>query len=88
MTITDTVRDLTARLMDVDIEQIAESTRFDELGRTSFQEVELLLAMEDLFKIELDFQQFCSLATVGELVDLVTATRSTGSNTAKTAEAR
>ncbi len=90
MTTTDAdVRELIAAILEADIEQLAAHTRFDELGRTSFQEIELLTAIEDRFKIELDFPEFSELATVGELADTVIATlRERGSEHIETVDPR
>jgi acyl carrier protein len=65
---------LVAQTLQIDVDQLTPQARFDELGRTSFQEVELFTEIEDLFEVELDFTAFSTLATVGELVDAVTAT--------------
>ena len=65
---------LIAATLEVDPAQLTPQTRFDELGRTSFQEVELFTAIEDRFGIELDFPAYSRLATIGDLTDAVAAT--------------
>jgi acyl carrier protein len=74
VSVSTVVRKLIAATLQVDPEQLTPETRFDELGRTSFQEVELFTEIEDRFGMELDFPAFSRLATVGELADAVAAT--------------
>jgi acyl carrier protein len=62
-----------AETLGVDARRLAAGDRFADLGRTSFQEIELLTEIEDRFRVQLDFDHFCGLATVGELVGAVNA---------------
>ena len=63
---------LIAETLRIDVDQLTPNARFDELGRTSFQEIELLTEIEDQFNVKLDFPTYSMLVTVGELVDAVT----------------
>jgi acyl carrier protein len=67
------LRSLIAEKLHVDIDELTTDTRFDELGRTSTQELELLTEIEDRFKVTLDFGAYLTAATVGELVEALTA---------------
>ena len=62
---------LIARTLKVPVERLTPDARFDQLGRTSFQEIELLTEIEDEFSVRLDFEEFVTLATVGELTEAV-----------------
>jgi acyl carrier protein len=66
---------LVAETLEVDAGGLTRDTRFDELGRTSFQEVELFTGIEDRFRVRLDFTKYTELATIGELDDLVRGAR-------------
>jgi acyl carrier protein len=63
---------IVAETLRVDADQLTPQARFDDLGRTSVQEIELFTQIEDSFDVTLDFEAFSTLATVGELVDAVT----------------
>jgi acyl carrier protein len=70
---TDTaIVNLVAETLRVDVDKLTPQTRFDDLGRTSVQEIELFTQIEDTLDVKLDFEAFSTLATVGELVDAVT----------------
>jgi acyl carrier protein len=63
---------LVAETLRVDVDKLTPQARFDDLGRTSAQEIELFTQIEDTFDVRLDFETFSTLATVGELVNAVT----------------
>lgn len=67
------VLNLIAETLGVDVDKLTPQARFDDLGRTSVQEIELLTQIEDSLDVRLDFEAFSTLATVGELVNAVTA---------------
>ena len=52
---------------------IASSTTIDELGLTSLERVELMMALEEAFQITVDEGAFSAAATVGDLESLVKA---------------
>jgi long-chain acyl-CoA synthetase len=51
--------------------QIAPDTTFDELGLSSLERVELMVALEDRFQTTIDEARFSSAKTVGDLAALV-----------------
>lgn len=52
---TDRVRDVVARVLQVDRSRVVESARFvEDLGASSLQSVELVAAFEEEFDIEMD----------------------------------
>jgi acyl carrier protein len=57
---------------DLDRETISDSTRLvDELGLDSLDLVEIALAFEEEFNIDLSDEEAARASTVGEMVDLV-----------------
>lgn len=64
---------LVADTLEVGAAELGPETRFDDLGRTSFQEVELFTALEERFGVTLDFADYTAVTTVGELEAMVTA---------------
>jgi len=66
-----TLLDLIANTLGIDADELTPDARFDELGLTSAQELELYVQIEDQLAVTLDFTEFSLLATVGEVVDAV-----------------
>ena len=50
---------------------ITEATSFDEYDLDSLYKLEILMAMEDEFGVELDQQRAAEAACVGDLIDLI-----------------
>ena len=65
--------DLVARILEIDAGLVTPDALFADLGRTSLQEIELLTAIEDRYRITLDFGTFVDLKTVGDLSIAVAA---------------
>jgi acyl carrier protein len=65
--------DLTSQILRVDADRLSPDTRFDDLGRTSFAELELFTGIEDRFGVTLDFRAYSKLQTIGALTDAVEA---------------
>jgi len=61
------IHSLVARILEVDADLVTPDALFTDLGRTSLQEIELLTAIEDRYRITLDFGTFVDLKTVGDL---------------------
>ena len=64
---------LIAHVVGVDESLVTRDAAFADLGRSSADEVELLVAIEDYYRITLDFGAYVDLATVGDLADAVEA---------------
>jgi acyl carrier protein len=64
---------LIAQVLEVDPVVIARESDFTDLGRSSIQEIELLAAIEDHYRITLDYGTFADLKTVGDLSDEIAA---------------
>ena len=57
----------------IDVDDITEETTFDDLGADSVDLVELIMAMEDEFKIgEVEEDELETLTTVGDCVSFLT----------------
>ena len=57
----------------IDVDDITEDTTFDDLGADSVDLVELIMAMEDEFKIgEVEEDELEALTTVGDCVSFLT----------------
>lgn len=71
------VRDIIQDVIDIEREKITpEASLRDDLNADSLASVEIVMALEDEFDIEIDEQMARSLATVGELVAAIETMRS------------
>ncbi|MCQ2450166.1 MAG: acyl carrier protein [Clostridia bacterium] len=60
--------------LDVDVETINADTRIaEDLNADSLDVVELLLAVEDEFELEIPDEAIATLSTVGDVVDYIEA---------------
>ena len=70
--VAEQVRAVAGRLLDLPAERLTGDTRFDEdLGLDSLTRVEVALALEDVFDVELPEEVVTALDTVDDLVDAV-----------------
>ena len=67
------ITSLVAQILEIDAGLVTPDALFADLGRTSLQEIELLTAIEDRYRITLDFGTFVDLKTVGDLSIAVAA---------------
>ncbi|MBQ1279012.1 MAG: acyl carrier protein [Acutalibacteraceae bacterium] len=66
------IRDLLAEQLDADAESITLDTNIaDDLGADSLDVVELLMAIEDEFEVEIPDEEIENLKTVGAVVDYI-----------------
>ncbi|GIE29378.1 hypothetical protein Ait01nite_024230 [Actinoplanes italicus] len=72
-TVPDELTTLLLKVVNIDDRLITPDARFADLGQTSADELELLIAIEDHYRIAVDFEAFASLETVGELADAIAA---------------
>lgn len=73
------VRDIILDVIDIEREKITpEASLRDDLNADSLASVEIVMALEDEFNIEIDEDLARSLATVGELIAAIETMR--GSN--------
>ena len=64
---------LIAGILEIDATLVTPDSAFADLGRDSAQEIELLVAIEDRYRITLDYETFADLRTVGDLAGMVAA---------------
>ena len=66
------IRDILAEQLGVDAGEITEESRFQEdLNADSLDLVELIMEMEDRFKVKIPDEEAEKISTVGEAVDYV-----------------
>lgn len=58
-----------AQYRDMEVDGISPETKFEDLGLDSLDMVDLVMAMEDEFGIEIEVEE--NLFTVGDLVKLI-----------------
>jgi len=69
MALTDEVRSIIAEQLGVKIEEVTDRASFiDDLGADSLDTVELVMALEEKFGVEIPDEDAEKMATVGEAV--------------------
>lgn len=72
--ITDRVTSVLAARLHIEGDRIAEAATFDgDLGATSLDMVEVIMSLEDEFRIEISDRDSEGLSTVGDVVALIRA---------------
>lgn len=66
------VRDILAFHLGIDGSQLADDTRFQDLGADSLDVVEIVMSCEERFDVEIPNREATSLVTVGDAVRCVT----------------
>jgi acyl carrier protein len=72
---------LITQILHVDAGTVTREASLADLGLDSGGELELLIAVEDHYRITVDFGVFADLDTVGELADAITCATENGSLT-------
>ena len=65
------VRDILAFHLGIDGSQLADDTRFEDLGADSLDVVEIVMSCEERFGVEIPNREATSLATVGDAVHCI-----------------
>ena len=69
MDIDSKIREIIARQLDVPLNEVTDEKRFiDDLDADSLDTVEIIIAIEDEFNIEIDEDNAESLLTVGDAI--------------------
>ena len=77
--IVETMRDVLASELGVDADKVTADARFKEdLDADSLDLVEVVLALEEKFGIEIPDEEIAGVKTVGEAADLVISKQSVG----------
>ena len=70
--ISDKVKDIIVEQLGVNPEQVTESASFiEDLGADSLDTVELVMALEDVFEIEIPDEDAEKILTVGKALDYI-----------------
>ncbi len=69
--IQDTIKNIIAKQMKVDVTKVKDTTTFEELQADSLDVVEVIMAIESQFSIKLSDEMVESLKTVSELAKYV-----------------
>ncbi len=67
------VRDILAFHLGIDGSQLADDTRFEDLGADSLDVIEIVMSCEEQFGVEIPNREATGLATVGDAVRCVKA---------------
>jgi acyl carrier protein len=75
-TLLEKVREIILEIVDIESEKITrEASLRNDLRVDSLASVEIVMALEDAFKIEIDEDLARGLGTVGDLIDAIEAMR-------------
>jgi acyl carrier protein len=73
MAIADKVRKIVAEQLDVSIDKVTDDARFiEDLGADSLAVVEIVLAFETEFELEIPDEVTAEMRTIGDVLDYVT----------------
>jgi acyl carrier protein len=67
--------DLIVRIVGVEPELVTWEAGFADLGRSSADELEMLVAIEEQYRITLDFGDYLNMETVGALAGAIADVR-------------
>lgn len=74
MEIADKVKEIVSQQLDVDVAQIKPESQFiDDLGADSLAIVELVLAFEEQFEIDIPDEDTEKIRTVGDAISYISA---------------
>ncbi|HHV72286.1 MAG TPA: acyl carrier protein [Clostridia bacterium] len=72
MSVFETVRRIIAEQLGIDEDEITlESSLVDDLGADSLDVVELIMALEEEFSLEIPDEEAEKVSTVGQIVDYI-----------------
>lgn len=67
----DRVKKIVAEHLNVDRTRVTEAAKFEDLDADSLDHVELVMAFEEEFQIEISDEQAEKITTVGEAVEMI-----------------
>lgn len=68
------VCDIASDVLGVEADELSEATTFDDLDANSLDRLQLVIAMEDEFDIEIDDDKLMSINSVAEAIDAIAQT--------------
>ncbi len=68
MSIQDKVKKIVAEQLEVDIEKLTVETTFEEIDADSLDIVELVMALEEEFDLEISDQEIENIKSVGDVI--------------------
>lgn len=75
----DEIRQIVAQIGEVEIDKVSDETHFsNDLGIDSLRALELMVALEDKFKIRVPEEQLGRFTTVSSLTELVAELQAPG----------
>ncbi|KAL6778930.1 ACP2 [Auxenochlorella protothecoides x Auxenochlorella symbiontica] len=67
------VRSIIAEQLGTDLDKVAADAKFSDLGADSLDTVEIMMALEEKFELQLDEEGAEKISTVQEAADLISA---------------
>lgn len=67
----DKIAEVAADVLGVDVADISDETTFDDLDADSLERLQLVMAIEDEFDLEIDDETLLSLNSVADAVDAI-----------------
>jgi acyl carrier protein len=71
MNLAERVREIIAEQLGVDVADLKDETSFDELNADSLDVVEMIMALEEEFELEIPDEDTERIKTVGSVVDYI-----------------
>lgn len=71
MSVQDKVKAIVAEQLEVDVNSLTMETTFEEIDADSLDIVELVMALEEEFDLEISDQEIENIKTVGDVVKFI-----------------
>lgn len=71
MSVQDKVKEIIAQQLEVDINNLTMETTFEEIDADSLDIVELVMALEEEFELEISDQEIENIQAVGDVIKFI-----------------